>query len=78
MLSVLNSWGGRVSARIGGEATNLVMLGAKIPIQVEYCRTADLRPSSAGIYLGQGQEVPTSDVTFLHALILLDPTDPLL
>ena len=32
MLSVLNSWEGRVSARIGGEATSLVMLGAKIPL----------------------------------------------
>ena len=78
MLSVLNSWDGRASARIGGEATSLVMLGAKIPIQVPDRRLEVVEcrnPPGPG---SRGQEVLTSDVTFLHAPVLLDLTDPLL
>ena len=70
---VLSVLGGR-STRIGGsEVTSLFILGAKIPAQVQ---VADSTPSSARIH--RGQEALASDVTFLHALFLLDPTDPML
>ena len=73
MLSVLNSWEGLSENRGGSnefgyarrQNTNLGLILPDRRLEAVECRN----PPGPG---------STSDVTFLHALILLDPTDPLL